>query len=213
MRQILTRAAASLAVLLVAVPVQAQIVNGSFTGPIQTASAPPSWFEIEGSVDTMNQNNNVGCCGFFDATPSPSPNGGSWVGFAVDHAYVERFGQVMTGLNVGQTYVVSWYTENFGYSNYNQAGAVGMLIDNVLIGTGATHSVGTQWYLESVGFTATAASQTISFRPYGDGPTYMGMDGVTIAEDTEVAPEPGFVLLATGLGVVGAVTRRKRAQG
>ena len=65
---------------------QAQVVNGSLTGPISNGGVPPSWTLLAGSPDTMDAGNNVGVVGLqgFGAVPSATPNGGTWVGMGSD---------------------------------------------------------------------------------------------------------------------------------
>ena len=99
------------------------LVNGSLTGPIANAGLPPGWTVVSPSPDTMDENNNVGCCGSFQATPSASPDGGTWIGFADDGGgFLEQFGQSVSGFDIGTSYDVSWYQANFGYSSYTNAG-------------------------------------------------------------------------------------------
>ena len=44
----------------------------------------------------------------FAVAPNASPDGGTWVGLGINGSYVERFGQVLNGLTIGQTYTVMW---------------------------------------------------------------------------------------------------------
>jgi hypothetical protein len=64
-----------------AVPI---ITNGSLSGDIDNGGVPLGWDVISPSPDTIDENSNVGFLGnnTFQATPSASADGGTWVGMA-----------------------------------------------------------------------------------------------------------------------------------
>lgn len=204
-------------VLCIAPSLGAQsITNGSLTGPIQNGGVPTGWTLLLGSPDTMDENNNVGGAnGGFGATPTPSPNGGTWLGVGRDGTgFIERFGQTVSGFTVGQQYRLSWYTANFGFVSfgYSQPNFFEVLVGGTAVGSGASRAVSTGWVLESVTFTALASSQAIAFQLGSNNKSYMSIDGISLSAVTSgVVPEPStYVLMVTGLTLLGGLSRRKR---
>src|SRR3954454_25204268 len=129
--------------------------NGSLTGPIANAAVPPGWATIAGSPDTMDQTHNVGLAGtpFVVAPSGPSPDGGTWIGFARDHAasFTEAFGQSVSGFQVGSPYNISWYEGNFGAqtgAGYNQPNRISVTANNVFVGAGAPIALSSGWTLD-----------------------------------------------------------------
>ena len=191
----------------------AAVVNGSLTGPIDNAGVPAGWTILVGSPDTMDETDNVGANIPFGVAPSgPSPDGGTWVGFAMNDPFItEIFGQTLTGLVANQTYEVSWYAGNFGAiegTDWVQPNAINVLIDSVSIGSGAELALGQDWFSQSVSFTATATTHDLAFGLVSAGPSYLSIDGIAI----NAVPIPAAVwLFGSGLlGLVG-IARRKKA--
>jgi hypothetical protein len=196
---------------------QSLVANGSLTSAIDNDGAPTGWQVIEGSPDVMDANSNSGLANTqrFGAAPDASPDGGTWVGIARNASYIERFGQTLSGLTIGQRYDVSWLDGNFGYSygtvNYLGSNAVAVLMDDVVLGSGQTHALGSQWFKESLSFVATAATQTLSFKLAADTKAYMSVDGVAVTMSTTAVPEPGAMGLM-GLGLAGVMLAVRRRQ-
>lgn len=115
------------------------LTNGSLTGPINNSSLPPGWSAVSPSPDTMDENNNLGLpFNTFQATPSPSPDGGTWVGMGADGVSIfESLGQTVSGFSIGTSYDVSWYHANFGHGfGFDGDNAIELLIDGVVMGGG-----------------------------------------------------------------------------
>lgn len=215
-RRPLATAVLAASLSLCAALAQAQLVNGSLTGPISNGGVPTGWTVLEGSPDTMDATSNVGVAGSLDfgALPSATPNGGTWVGIGSSAGFIETFSQTVAGLTVGATYTLSWYAGNFGYSpngfGYVNPNAINALIDGASVGTGSTLALGSAWYAESVNFVATATSHALSFNLATSATSYMSIDGIAL---TPAVPEPQtWALMLAGLVGVGVVSRRRFAQ-
>jgi len=188
--------------------------NGSLTGPIANFGVPPSWTIFAGSPDTMDENSNVGIPGrlTFGATPSPSPDGGTWVGIGDDPnvGFIEIFGQTVSGFDIGITYNVSWYQANFGEAQlgYINPDSIGLLVDGSLVGNSSLSLLAPGWTLETVQFTATATSHLLSFGlGFEPGRSYLSIDGISV--EASQVPEPATMLLL-GTGLIGLAAFRRK---
>lgn len=158
-----------------------------------------------------------------------SPDGGNIVG--MDSAYqVGALSQTITGLTAGAQYAVSFDWAGAQQSGYNGSVACGGNPDpqtcttdkfQVSLGsqtlstqaiTVANHGF-TGWLQQTMIFTATAASETLSFLPAGTpngAPPFALLDGVSMTQ----VPEPATAaLMLSGMAGLGAVgwRRGKRA--
>jgi hypothetical protein len=172
---------------------------------------PTGWTLLLGSPDTNDVNHNVGGGTPFGIAPSgPSPDGGTWVGMGADNGFVERFGQGITGLTIGQTYTVSWYAGNFGAQTgggYLGTNAIQVLLDGVATGHGNFLALGADWYAQSLSFTATANSQFLAFQLETSEKSYLSIDGISVG----AVPEPGtYALMFAGIAALGLVVRRRQ---
>lgn len=195
---------------------QSLVVNGSLSGQIDNDAVPAGWTIFAGTPDLMDMLNNVGLTDVkrFGAAPTASPDGGTWVGLGADVNFTERFGQTLSGLTVGQSYTVSWQAGNFGYDGgniqYLGTNAISVMLDDVTVGNGTALSLGSDWYTQSVTFTATQATQLLSFTLATSNKAYMSIDGISV--QTTAVPEPATWMLM-GLSLVGmsVVMRRRQA--
>jgi hypothetical protein len=148
-----------------------------------------------------------------DLMPSTSPDGGNFV--AADGAYEQGLiSQTMNGLTPGVTYYVNFYQAGAQQQGYN-----GATTDRfeVFFGSQSAYSAlmtnpshGFQpWEQQTLSFTATAASEVLSFLAVGTPngvPPFSLLDGVSVT----AAPEPAYAgLIGAGLLVLGLLRRRR----
>lgn len=144
-----------------------------------------------------------------------SPVGGNYVG--ADGAYeVGALTQLVTGLNVGQQYQLSFYwagAQQYGYDGVTtELWKVSFGNDKFTTTTvtDANHGF-TGWKQEAVTFTATSTSELLSFlaagTPNGE-PPFSLLDGVSMT----AVPEPGtLALMGLGLGLLSFGARRRKS--
>ena len=153
--------------------------------------------------------------GGIGALPATSPTGGNFV--AADGAFeTAPITQVVNGLAAGTNYLLT-----FWWAGAQQAGFYGDTTESwgVTFGnqsystpTTKTPSQGfSPWRQASVVFSATAASQALSFlasgAPTGGQPPFSLLDGVSLV----AAPEPAtWAVLVAGLAGAAAFTTRRR---
>lgn len=211
----------AIAALLIASSAHAAsiVTNGSLTGQIENNGVPSGWSIFAGTPDLMDALDNLGMANVqrFGATPNASPDGGTWVGLGADTNYTERFGQMLSGLSIGQTYTVSWYAGNFGYSSsvaansYLGSNAIGVMLDGASIGSGAQLSVGSNWFQQSLTFVASSSSQLLSFTLATSQKAYLSIDGIAVQTATPVPEPQAWALMGIGLCALGLMGRRKAA--
>lgn len=147
----------------------------------------------------------------------PSPDGGNFL--AADGAFgVAPVQQTITGLTVGQAYVVSFY-----WAGAQQQGFDGLNTEQweVSLGSGPSQFTAiynnpnhgfSGWFSEAFTFTADGSSQVLSFLAHGtpEGvPPFSLLDGVSLS--VAAVPEPAsWALMIAGFGLVGASTRFRR---
>ncbi len=152
--------------------------------------------------------------GSANGLPATSPTGGNYV--AADGAFqVGALTQTVNGLIVGDHYQLTFYWAAGQQKNFSGATTenwnVGFGSSSYTTATVTTPSQGfSPWRIESVVFTATAASQTLSFLAAGTPggqPPFSLLDGVSLVETPE--PASWAALMAGGAAV--ALLRRRRA--
>jgi len=160
-----------------------------------------------------------------------SPDGGNFVADDGDPRYQADFYQTITGLNIGDTYNVSFY-QAAGQQEGSYADAItdfwqvglGMTVfssDTTYLdsATMSTPNHGfTPWQQQTLSFTADATSEVLDFisggGPAGEPPIAL-LDGVTMTDaSVSGTPEPASVALM-GAGLLGLFTveRRRRQRG
>ena len=203
--------------------------NGTLTGWSSTGPAGSAAYNFvfsSGGADTVGANGIAGNLalhgpnnGSSNGLPASSPSGGNFV--AADGAFeTGPLTQTINGLTPGQSYNLSFYYAGAQQSTYTGATTEGW---QVSLG-GETQSTPvlsnpsqgfTGWQSEVMTFTATAASETLSFLAVGSPvgvPPFALLDGVQLQGQT--VPEPASLLvLGVGLvGLTGAVRYARRSR-
>jgi hypothetical protein len=162
-----------------------------------------------------------------------SPDGGKFAHMVawIDGENQEGIYQTLTGLSVGTDYEISFW-QSITDTSFTPSGILGQwqvrfgattLYSAPMAAPAATIPYG--WELQSLTFTATAATQDLSFlaKSYDESePVYIGLDGVSLRAVT--LPEPSTtVLVGLGLAMLwlsgpprdlsGARPRRARGSG
>lgn len=152
----------------------------------------------------------------------PSPDGGNFL--AMDGVYeTSTISQILTGLTVGlNTQVSFWYAgaQQSNRDGLNTEGFTVSLSDGKTTQSQSTAMLQndshgfTGWQYTTLNFTATNATETLSFlakgTPSGE-PPFSLLDGISVTQTTPaVTPEPSsFMLLGTGvLSAAGFIRRR-----
>ncbi|HLK65424.1 MAG TPA: hypothetical protein VKU19_18425 [Bryobacteraceae bacterium] len=177
-----------------------------------------------GTADTTGENGQYGNLqlwgpnnGSNNGLPATSPDGGNFV--AADGAFqTAPITQVVNGLTPGADYTVSFYWAGAQQSGFSGATteqwqvSLGAQTQSTPILDNADHGF-TGWQLASFTYTATQASEVLSFLAAGtpDGePPFSLLDGVSMS----AAPEPGTAGLLVGglLCALGAIRFGKKVK-
>lgn len=208
------------------------VTNGSLQGDINNAGLPNGWLDgasnsrSPSSADTMDETHNTGLDDMtFGATPSISPDGGTWVGIGRNGQLAnENFYQNITGFEIGKVHTISWYDANFGinhafpapsttqivYTGTNQFLATLTNGSSIFSFTGSSRALGEDWFLNSFTFTPTLDNYTLSFSLNSPTKSYLSIDGISITTEVAAIPEPstwGFLIL--GLLMISFEIRRR----
>ena len=160
--------------------------------------------------------------GSANGLPASSPSGGNFI--AMDGNFPNQptgpLSQLITGLTPGNA-----YTLGFDFAFAQQAGFDGVTIQRWAVtfgsesATTAAYNVPNHgfsgWERASFDFTASSASQVLSFVAYGNVPVppFALLDGVVLSDPTVVGgvPEPSsWAMLIAGFGIIGVAARRRR---
>lgn len=154
--------------------------------------------------------------GSSNGMPTTSPAGGNFI--AADGAFeTAAITQTITGLTVGQTYVLTFY-----WAGAQQQGYTGTTTDNWTVKLGTeSHTTSTVtvasegfsgWQQQTFYYTATSSSETLSFLAAGT-PTGEPPFSLLAAVDLEVVPDFSNWMVFAGFGVgciFFKVSRRRR---
>jgi len=188
----------------------AVVTNGSFTAPDGIdAGLPSGWTATSVTPDTINPLN--------DAPFAPtvyflgeSSDGGTFVaGTSNSTVTREGFTQTVTGLSIGQEYLISFEQQLSVNSNFDDPGYWIVDFGSQSANSDAMFDSGL-WTLQELPFVASSTSQALTFTsekvsPTSAGNSYIGIDGVTIS----AIPEPASFLLIGLASFIVAVNRRK----
>lgn len=112
--------------------------------------------------------------------------------------------------SIGTNYSVGFYGATFGNPTY---GEITALIDNTVMGTYRPinpTSASNTWQYFSFNFTATDSTTTLEFRnTQAASMQYSFLDNASVVASPVPLPA-GYVLMLTGLGLIGTVVRRTR---
>ncbi|MEO1012879.1 MAG: hypothetical protein AAFX53_16390 [Bacteroidota bacterium] len=158
----------------------------SGSGWSDSGGSPDSW------VSPMPNTGSGIWAGLADGMP-PSPDGGVFVGGWVRaSSFGEAFTTQITGLSIGEIYVLKFYQANAGMDGRTPVSTTQRARWNVAFGSQTFFSTsmdykgeGNQiWIEEEMTFTATATTQNLTFRVDNDGTgfnyEYMALDGVRL---------------------------------
>jgi hypothetical protein len=209
--------------LLTAMPVAAQIGNGSF----ETPPLPVGGVQFFGNGATIGPWTVVGAPGNVGTVANGFSFGGVTFNAQDGNQFLDLTGSSNSNTGVeqtvttlpGATYNLSFYVGNvndpaagLGTTSTVQVFVNGTQLADAVNSSG--NATGVTWLPFTRAFTASGPSTTIRFLngdPSND--TANGLDNVTLTAAAVTTPEPGSItLLATGIvGLVAATRRRRRA--
>ncbi|HWB58272.1 MAG TPA: hypothetical protein VG733_02225 [Chthoniobacteraceae bacterium] len=185
-------------------------------GPLGSGHSPVFLFPPTGG--TVTGDSFLGNVSFYGNPASSSDN--DFVAVAGDPTYAGGIEQTINGLTAGQEYILT-----FNWAGAQQAGFSGDTTEKWQVRLGAqtqsTSTVNTPsqsflgWQTASMTFTATAASELLTFDGVGS-PTglqpWLLLDNPKLNAVLPAAPLPSSVLMSTlGLGLIGLSKIRRRA--
>jgi hypothetical protein len=182
--------------------------NADVTGFTASTGGTPSQRYLSGPNSTPSSNNGFGS----------SPDGGYFFGAQVGFQ-VGSLSQTVGGLTAGNDYELNFY---WAEANLTGNSAPTTSAWSISFGSETGSTVGTSvasngfsgWLNYTQTFTASSASQILSFSPTGSGiGGFALLDGVSMREVTIPVPEPStYALGAIATGVMAAIARRRKAR-
>ena len=183
------------------------VANGSMNFP--GVGAPTDWTFLNPSGEFWRSFGNM-----------PSPDGGSYFGIQDLDSFAPRVNvggitQLVDGLQIGQNYQLTF----FSMSNHTSLSASAFQDWRVTFGGQTqtsrltTAAAAGTWVQSSMTFTATAASQALTFMAEylpGSYPEILNIDGVVLSATPVPEPPPGL-LAGAGLLAIGWTVVRRRA--
>ena len=200
------------------------VVNGGFetvasgvTGKTSFANNVTGWTGGSGLtfIDYPGTADDGSYLSVYKGFPAVSPDGGKFVEADADPTYSSAITQTIGGLTVGNQYLLTFF-QGAG----QQAGFTGATTERWQVNFGTAQQLSSRfslpqggtgpWQAQSMLFTATSVSQTLSFLAVGTPngqPPIAFLDGVSLT----AVPEPAtWALLLAGFGAVGIQVRRRR---
>ena len=139
--------------------------------------------------------------------PGRSPDGGNAIAADAKHEVGTMY-QTITGLTAGDTYAVSFYQasmQQIGYSGSYTGDWQVSFGQDALVSQTLSNPAGrtSPWTLQTLMFSATAASETLGFLAQastGAQPPFLLLDGVSVTD----VPEPSSLSMLALAGLAGA---------
>ncbi|MFM2066075.1 MAG: hypothetical protein RLZZ584_984 [Pseudomonadota bacterium] len=182
------------------------IVNGSFEA--QTIPNVTPYYQYVGSLTGWNGTSNWRGFVLFNGNYQPVADGINAVQFEypADNLWQEF------STTIGQAYRLTYSLSACCGPAYPRVGDLSVTVGNVTDNTTSSTNV---FAAHTLDFTATDTTTRLTFtssNPSFDA-SYPQLDNISVTAITAAVPEPGsYTMLMAGLGVVGALARRRRRQ-